>query len=141
MARAGICICRGGDTFSALWRALEEPSSWGDPMSGPTPGEADRKHQRQEVPKHLSRCCRSPARPKGQTSLPWPGARRGWWATGPGLHRSRPALGVRGSGVGRAAGGAGAVSAAVGGHRARRLLFILVKMQACSCRAGGAGST
>lgn len=30
---------------------LEESGSWGDPMSGPTPGEEDRKHQKAGSPK------------------------------------------------------------------------------------------
>lgn len=76
-----------------------------------------------------------PRRARGLTSLPCPGARRGWRATGAGLLRCRPAAGLRAAGC--AAGGAGAVSAAVGGLGGRRLLFILVKMRACSCRAGG----
>lgn len=58
------------DTFSTLWRALEESSSWGDPMSGPTPGEADRKHQKAGSSKASLPVLPVPCTAQGPASLP-----------------------------------------------------------------------
>lgn len=127
------------DTFSTCGGRWWSPAAGGIRCQGPTPGEADRKHQKAGSSKASLPVLPVPRTARGLTNVPCPGARlgQGWWATGTGLHRSRPALGLQGIVVASAAGGTGAVSAAVGGHRARRLLFILVKMRARSCRAGG----
>lgn len=125
VARAAVCICRGGIalTHLALVAGAGGVQQLGGSDVSPTPGEADRKHRKEGSSKHLSRCCPSHARPRGSAVPPGRELQRCRLRWAPGQwERSR---------------GAGAVSAAEGGHRARRLLLILVKMRACSCRAGG----
>lgn len=87
-ARAGICICRGGiaPTHLALcggrWRS---PAAGGIRCQAPRRERRAGSIKRQEVPKHLSRCCPSPARPGGRpVSLPGTRPGLGWWATGTG---------------------------------------------------------
>lgn len=133
MARAGICICRGGIvlTHLALVAGAGGVQQLGVSDVRPHAGRGGQEAPKGRRFKSISRSAARPTRGPGTQQSPVPGSRARLWVTGTGLHRSLLHWG------GCAAGGAGAVSAAVGGHRGRRLLFILVKMRACSCRAGG----
>lgn len=122
------------DTFSACG------GRWRSPAAGEIRCQAGRGGQEASKGRKFKSISPSAAHPthgpRAQQS-PLPGSTAGLVGDRHWAPPIPPALGVQGSGLVCAAGGAGAVSAAVGGHRGRHLLFILVKMRACSCRAGG----
>lgn len=98
VARAGICTCRGGIVLTHLALVAGAGGVQQLGRSDVRPGEADRKHQKAGSSKASLLVLPIPRMARGLSSLPCPGARQGWWATGTGLHRSPLRWGCRGVG-------------------------------------------